>query len=423
MQMEFTSRGLLATFFRQQLKFWLVFLLVTAGAVYYITTARPLYQAAGSMLLRFGQNASPELAIGSGRAEEISQNDRREIIQSNIDLMYSHDLLRAVIEDVGVETIYPGITERTGGKDLPIEAAIRQLSQKHLMVKVGQSSTIIDVIVFNEDPAVAKKVADRLFAIYISRQSEVYNKSQIAFVQEQLTQARVKLEESQGKLQDFKSRTGVSSPDEEMNQLLKDKGDAANIALKSVDESQNRLMELQTKEAELLTTYRGDSPAVQTVRRSIALLRKQVKDRETDLQNNGGESNGLLSARLARIDERIAKLDGLRHEYNDLVRQSAMDEENYKNYQQRSEEARVNDNLNQQNITRVSIVDEPVPSARPVRPRKFLILAACLIAAGILALGTAALFETLDERYSTPSHVVRALQVPVLASFSGRKGR
>ncbi len=420
MQMEFTSRGLLATFFRQQLKFWIVFLLVVAGGVYYITTAKPLYQAAGSMLLRFGQSAEPEIAPGAGHTSEISQNDRREILQSNIDLLYSHDLLRAVIEDVGIETVYPGITEASKDKDVPIEAAIRNMSQKHLVVKAGQTSTLIDVLVFNERPEIAQLLEERLFALYMTRQSQVYNQPQIAFVQEQLVQAKEKLQISQAKLQEYKARTGISSPDEEMNQLLREKGEAANIALKSVDETQNRLMELQTKEAELLTTYRPDSPAVRTVRRSIALLNQQANQRKADLQSDGSGQNGLLNARINRINQRVAMLDSQRQEYNDLMRQVTIDEENYRNYQLRSEEARVNDTLNQKNITRVSVVDEPVVASRPARPRKMLILAVCLIAASLLGLGTAALFETLDERFTTPAHVARALDIPVLASFAHR---
>lgn len=434
MKLELTPRGLLVTLFRQRIRILLVFLVIMGLGMSYIIYAKPMYHTAGRLLVKFGENAMPDVAMRDKAPVELSVNDRSETMQSNTEILRSHDLLQTVVLEFGPERIYPGITKRVEGRDTPVEATIKTLLKNHLNVKFSQQSNIIEVHMLNSNPEVAAQFVKRLLELFIRRQTEVYNMPQTSFLEEQAAKAKAGLEESQKALYDFKAKAGISDIEEELTQLLKEKGEAATIAFESVDEAQRILSELRAKEAEMLTTYRSSSPQVKRLRQSINEAEKQLRVRMADLKERGaapGNSDelidgisepktatGMLASQTANIDKRINELEEQRTHYNDLVRQVQIDAESYKNYQVRAEEARANETLNQQNITRISVVDEPVVPMKPAQPRKMLILGVCLLGGIIFALGTGIVIEILDERFSTPEQVYVTLQLPVMATFN-----
>ena len=106
MTIDGTPLGLLTALFRQRVKFVGVFLLFVLGGVNYLLFAPPLYQSNGSLLVKFGHNATPAVNRSIGQVE-LSQNDRREIVESDIGILQSHGLLAGVVNEFGVERIYP----------------------------------------------------------------------------------------------------------------------------------------------------------------------------------------------------------------------------------------------------------------------------------------------------------------------------
>lgn len=410
MNIELTTRGVLSAFFRQRQRFMAVFLTVLACGVLYLALAKPEYEAAGSLLVRFGHDTASEVTRSEGSPQVISQNDRRELMQSNMDILESHNLLRTVINELGAEALYPGITARVAGSDTPEEAAIRRL-HNDLTVKSSQQSNVIDVSLFNGDPKLAAAFIHRLFELFITRQSEVFNKPQTDFIQEQVAQAQAKLEHSQKELENFKARSGISSLDTELAELLRQKADTGTVSLGTMDDAWAKLADLQSKERQMLATYQPDSPQVKRMRENVRLARRQLEERQDDLSSRTGKAT-------AKIDQRITVLEAKRKRYNDLLRQVEIDEENYKNYQFRAEDARIGDRMNQRNISSIAVVDEPVVPTRQARPRRTLVAAMTLLSALVLAGGIAFLFETFDQRFTAPEQLARVLGVPVMASFA-----
>ena len=95
MHIEYTPRGLLAQFFSPGLEdVHAVPVCAVLGGLIYIAAVKPVYEATGSLLVKFGQN-TPEQRTHSGAegASVISQDDRREIMQSNLDILMTpeHD--------------------------------------------------------------------------------------------------------------------------------------------------------------------------------------------------------------------------------------------------------------------------------------------------------------------------------------------
>lgn len=427
MQIELTSRGLITTLFRHRLKLVASFVFCVFIAFAYLMTATPAYESVGSLLVKFGRAATPDVFDFKGDGVEVSQNDRREIMQSNIQILQSRDLLRTLVHDFGVETLYPGLTATLRPGDNPVESAINRLQSDDLIAKSALNSDIIEVHLFNQDPRLAAKFLQKLFDAFIFLQSDVYNKAQTDFLSEQVKQAEEKLHQSQKALRDYKEQVGISSIDQELQRLLEQKMTASNIALTAMDKAKERLEELEAKETELLATYHPSSPAVQKIRQSIAKARQQVEQRQFDLQNNGRNDDGsqtFVSAEMTRIQQRIEKLEAVRTRHDDLERQVKIDEENYKTFATRSEAARVNQTLNEQKITRITVLDTPMSATRPARPRKLVTLIFAIMAGALIGLGAALIAETMDDRFSTPSQLSHSLQLPVLASFfSTRAGK
>ena len=254
---------------------------------------------------------------------------------------------------------------------------------------------------------------------FIIRQSEVYRTPQTDFLQQQISEAKQQLQESQKKFQDFKKDVGISALDEEMEQLLQEKRDLSGLAYKAVTDAQANLAKLESEAAEASSTYTPSSPTLKRLRESVAVAREQVQERQSDL-NISDESS--LSQKIAKIDGRIAYLEAQRNNYDDYKQRVTMREENYKYYQQRGEEARVNDMLNQQNITRISIVDKPVVPVKPVPLKRMLLGLALLMTAGLISLGAAVVFELLDESITYPEQITASTGLPVLATFERAQG-
>jgi tyrosine-protein kinase Etk/Wzc len=413
-------RGLLTALFRQQTKIFIIFGLITFIGIFYLANMTHVYEAKGSLLVKFGQGAVLDLdRSGRQGGTEFSPNDRDEIIQSNIKILQSTVLLSEVLDKIGVDNFYPGLTEASASVNDARQTAIERLNKKDLKVFSDSKSNIIDVRVTNKDPEIAKKFTETLMEQFIIRQAEVYRTPQTNFLQQQIAEAKQQLQESQKKFQEFKKDVGISALDEEMEQLLQEKRDLSGLAFKAVTDAQANLAKLEAEEAEARSTYISSSPTLKRIRESIAVARKEMQDRQDDLNVLGAEGSS-LSQKVANIDGRIAYLEAQRNAYEDYKQRVTMDEENYKYYQQRGEEARVNDMLNQQNITRISIVDKPVVPAKPLPLKRALLGLALLMTAGLISLGVAIVFELLDESITYPEQITASTGLPVLATFEQR---
>lgn len=430
MYLEFSARGLMTAFFRQKMSFLLVFLLVMIGGIYYLASLRPAYESTGTFIIKFGQGAVPALARPDGQGPaEYSRSDRDEVIQSNVQILQSADLLKSVIEKIGVERLYPGITLAIRGTDSSELAAVARLREKDLKVTTDSRSDLIEVRVRNASPYMAKEFAETLLNMFIVRQSQIYGLPQTSFLDQQIADAKRKIVESQSEFQDFKQKNGISTIDGEMTSLISERSELAVRAFQAgteaqanaVREAQESLSKLENDAVSTRATYRSDSPIVTRLDAGIATARAQLAARQAELNAVGGKG-GALEPKIGVINARIALLEENRSRYNELQQRVTMDEESYKYYQQRGEEARVNDRLNQENITRISVVDKPTQPVKPVGLNRLLLLAAILTTACLLAIAVAFVLEFLNDTIVFPEQLKSCIGLPVLGGFEPIKG-
>jgi len=423
MDLEYNLRGLLHLFFRKIFVFLLALLAIGVPGYYFAENMTPTYETQSNILLKFGDSGRLEVNLqGGSNAQGYAYNERSEMLQSNVSILESSDSIKEIINDLSVQRIYPKIAADTliADKD-KLQKAV-EIAQKNLEIQASVNSHIIEIFFKHENAEMTALFVKKLISAFIERHNEIYETPQINFLEEQTVEAQSKLEQSRALLKAFKAESGISEIDQEIEQLLKQKNELSAIAYGAVTEARNKLAALETKRAQMRSTYRANSPIIDGINKSIAIARTQLNRAQSDMNKASSTNNG-NSAKRSSIDKRIALLEEQRGRSNELEQQVKLGEENYKYYRQRAEEARVNNMLNAQNITRISVLDEAFVPLKPSGPGKNLLFIAVAMAALAFATMLILILELIDDRFSFPQQIRSRVGIPVFATFSKVKRR
>jgi hypothetical protein len=138
-------------------------------------------------------------------------------------------------------------------------------------------------------------------------------------------------------------------------------------------------------------------------------------------QDGATASRTSFESELARIKQKLSALEGDSERLDSLQLQQQVDEENFRNYLQAVNDARVSDDLNRQRISNIAIVQSPTVPAVPVKPRTLFILAAGFLLGLAAAIAATLLAEMADEAFSTADQIESVLGLPVLGTFTMRE--
>jgi uncharacterized protein involved in exopolysaccharide biosynthesis len=478
MIVEMTPRSLLNVVFRHRVKFIAAVATCLFLAAAYCLIATPKYKSTAELLVRFGSGQQQTRFGAAPVTPEIAaqQQERKEIVNSQISLLHSRDLLDDVLHTVGISRIYPNLVETDGQGEIG-QRAIERLD-RDLATEGGKDSDVIDLSVLNPDANVAAETLRTVIAKFQRRAASVYQSQQLGFLQDQLQQARAQLTDSRNAVEKFKTKSGISSLDEERSLVLRQRSDTrqslvkaiadeqeaeqryqrieaglkklpAEITLgnegdrfKPVDDARERLGELRQREHEMSLNYRDDSVPVVNLRKQIAFagdelarLSKQGVARlrtgpnpvyqnlqQAALTAAGDEAAAAgarkpLEAELARLDARLDELGKTTGKLNELELQQQVDEENFRNYLQGVESARLANDLNREGITSVAIVQQPTVPFEIAQPRVALIMLIALLLGIAVGIAISFFAELTDEAFSLPNQIESVIGVPVLAVF------
>lgn len=475
MMLPNSPRAILNSAFRHRWRFIGAFCAVMALAVGAVLALSPAYRSDALLLVKFNGRASGDVIAGA--AIQAQSTERREVMNSQAQILQSHDLLREVVTQIGVARLYPKLAEdppETG--DIEDRAAERLA--KDLQVEPTKETNVMQVGLFNRDPQVAAAALGALIERFQARQTEVFLNPQSTFLREQLEEARRQLAKSQAAVEEFKAQSGISSLEEERTLLLRLRAEARNSLtqqvarrdeaesrvramqaslkelkptiplsdendrFKAIDDARARLTELRAREAEMAANYRDDSIALRTLRAQIAFAEKDLAARskeslarvrtgpnpvyqqvQADLFRATAESAaaeaaiGPLERQIKDVEERLALLDTNQGGLQDLMLQQQVDEENFRNVLQRLEDARASEALQRQQVTSVAVVQQPTVPARPAKPRVLVILALGVVAGAAVGFVLCLFWELADERFTLPEQITGTVKLPVLTSF------
>ena len=106
---ELTTREILSILFKERRKLIGVFLGLAVLVIGFSYTLTPYYEATTRLLVKSGREfqvqSEPNRPVAS-----VPQTTKQEIVNSEIQILTSRDLIEAVINQVGPDRLYPGST-------------------------------------------------------------------------------------------------------------------------------------------------------------------------------------------------------------------------------------------------------------------------------------------------------------------------
>jgi uncharacterized protein involved in exopolysaccharide biosynthesis len=310
---------------------------------------------------------------------------------------------------------------------------------------------------------------------------QVYSDPKSSFLEQQLSAYEQRLKESQNQLEVFKQKYRVFSLEEQRTLLLKQRTDldtafktahnqvgelqnklsslknqmqtiSKDVPLyteteryKIIDDAKAQLLSLQLKEQELLQKYNEDTPLVVNVRKEIKIVQDFIKRQEEDLRGKVRTGQNIvyqdiekemiktqadlssqeaksvtLRGQVAQLDREMQTLDLRENELQNLKRELAANEKNYKTYLEKAEEALISDDLNRQKMANISVIQAAAVPSKPIKPKKALNIALGIILGAVSGLGLAFFSEYTNQGLSTPESAERHLGLPILGTVPYR---
>ncbi|UFS69336.1 GumC family protein [Geomonas sp. RF6] len=467
-------RELLTVLFKHKWQM-LTVLLAVVGTVMIVTFFRsPIYEGKSSVLVKIGREYLNNPGVGDNKA--IMSLNQEELINSEIEILTQPDLIRKVIVQLRAEHLDPQLSAGPAAAP-PSEEAIASF-RRGLNVEGIKKSNVILVSFRHKDPRVAARGVNLLVQYYTEKHLQVFSDPKSAFLEQQLAMYEQKLSQSENTLQDFKRKNSVFSLDEQRTLLLKQRtdldtswkyaqdavqelkrkigtlsGQMHGVSSKSglytnserdsiIVQAKSNLLALQLKERELLKKYTEKNPLVEEVRNDIRMVQGFMREQEADISSKVKTGNAVyqhveielmkaqselssqsaraaaLGQQLAQVDQEIRALDLNEKETQRLKRERAVDEKNYQAYRDRTEAARISDNMNRLQLADISVIQKATVPSKPVKPKKALNLVLAVMLGGICALGLAFFSEYTSQSFSFPEDAAEKLGIPLLATIT-----
>lgn len=196
------------TLFRHKRKIILCGLAGIVGAAAFFYLKPRIYQSEARLFIHYIlQNQGPITVGDQGNLRSPDQRGET-IINSELQILTSHDLALSVVDRVGAETVLGGTTGEGNDRDIAARVV-----QKNLLVDVPGKSSVISLVFQHRDPTVVQPVLRAIVDSYLERQIGIHGGGGIvedALVQE-TDKLRARLGETEDALAQAKIRAGIVS--------------------------------------------------------------------------------------------------------------------------------------------------------------------------------------------------------------------
>ncbi len=468
---QLTTREILSILFKERRKLVGVFLGLTILVIGWSYTLTPYYEATTRLLIKSGREfqvrSDPNQPVVS-----VPSATKQEIVNSEIQILTSRDIVEAVINKIGADRLYPGSGSWFGSKATAMDAATRKFYADFQAVPV-ELADIIEVRYRNPDHDLAVQALSTLVELYQKKHAEMFADPKYKFLGQQTKQYEGQLDAAARKVTEIKNSKSLFDVEAQRAKLLDDRGAISTILqqlrsqsvdahqridflkaqLKStptlvaagdkpadvVEQAKARLLDLQVRAQRLRDRYVGDVKPLQDTEQEIASVRQFINGPGAGTtswsQRNPAYDDmvvalnraladaapldqeiALRTTQEAAIDQRLRNLEDGARSLDDAQREQHTLEELVHTYRARYEEARMNENLDRNNFVSVSVVQQAAAPAQPAGPHHLPYALAGILIGIVGASGVLIYLLVFRETLITVESVERIIGVPVLAS-------
>ena len=230
-------REFLTVLFKRKGTILLTFVTVVATVTIGSFLLPPTYEAESRLLVKFGRENIYRPEVGGDKGQAFVFNNE-EVVNSEIKILTSQDLIERVVKTLTVEALYPKFVESPPSRGTPLDAAIERFG-KDLSVEGIKKSNVIQISLQHKDPRMAAKALNLLMEFFKEKHLQAYSDPKSSFLEQQLAAYDLKLKESQNQLEAFRQKHRVFSLEEQRSLLLKQRTEL-DTAHKTADESGQR---------------------------------------------------------------------------------------------------------------------------------------------------------------------------------------
>lgn len=446
-----------------------------AAAGFYLLVP-PVYESEARLLVRYVMERSAVDGLDSQIKTPTTQNDT--LINSELQILTSGDLLRQVVQTVGVNKFASGPASEATTSDAT-EAVMRSLD-----VSVVKDTNIISVVFRSSNPKLPMPVVQELVKRYFDKHLAVHRSTgAFDFVRQETANVKKQLAETESELKKLKESAGIISLAEAKTDIAAEIGktqadlDAAVADLaaqharvkelgKSLSLPENqanqmpaqplsgdtvekyksllaRLTALQRAENELLLKYTFENPLVKVKAAQIADIEKQRSDLEKQYPGlvntaaaaaagglagpNFAAESAILAGLESKVDALKTRTDTLQArakaiseaapQIEELERKAQIEETNYRASEASLEKAQIDETLDPSRMPNISIVQAPSSATKVKRNVGKTVMG---IAGGGLAVGIGIMLLIeliLDQSVKRSVEVETRLQIPLLLTI------
>lgn len=419
-----------------------------------------------ALLLPKGYVATASVVI-EGKADPLSAvlypgGVNPNLIATQVDVINSDRVAYQVVKNLKLAdnpTIRQQWRDSTNGEG-SIEQWLSGVFQKSLEVRPSRESSVISISYQAPDPRFAAALANAFVTAYleVSLGMRVEPARQYSsFFEARAAEGRAAVEAAQARLSAFQKKSEIVASDERLDventrlnelssQLVALQALAAESSSRttqangsSADRTQevlgnplisglkSDLARTEVRLEELSARYGENYPQVQEAKSNIAELKKKVAAETARV--TGGVAIGNTINRQREADVRNAleaqrakllKLKASRDEIAVLVRDVDVAQRTYDQIQQRLNQASLESQATQSNVTVLTQAEAPV---RASYPRRFLITLVGGFLGLLAAVAVALIREAFDRRVRSAEDVVLAVALPLLGILPGPKAK
>jgi len=439
-----------------------------------ILTLPKSYEAVSRLYIGLGQEYVFQPLVGDAARGAIPEQDR--VIQSETQLLASPIIAERVLEQIGIETVFPKlateIAEAAPEKQVTLQQQAVMALQKSFSTGTEPKTPVIHTSFEHENAQVAADVLNAIIATYLEYRREVLVGGESGAFGEQRSEFAQRLSGKEKEIQQFLVKNSISDFEGERTAtqaLIQDisrtlsaveaglseaEGRYASLSqrlatlspdIELFTESNNsqRLLDLELERRQLLSRYREGSIPVQEVDRRIAEARSLIEGQgansglkrrgpnptyqqlETDTVKAEAEVRSqrqrteALRQQLNDADARLALLTRLQPTYQALLRERDVLESNVRGFAARDEEERALVSLAARSADNIRVMEPARPPAKGKSLR--LPAALALVAfAGLTALIAGLVYALTRDGFATAGSAARTLGLPALASVRRR---